>query len=283
LLRNGKSRKIVKIFLCEVALKCYKNSNSKKIFRTMKKIIAVFTLAFAFYATSFAQDLHFGMQLSPSWSSMSTDNNRLSGSGSNLGLKLGLIIENRFSQAYSVSSGINLHFNTGGALLTTQRAVNVWKDSYENFDTPAPTATDTFNAESKFRYNLGFVEIPIGLKLRTAETGDHLRYFVEPLIALGFRNSASGAITGTAKFDQTGVKIGSEVGVFNMSWGLGAGGEYIISNNTAVVVGLYYQSGFVGLLSDDNGVLVDNAGGKKAISTIRSTINSFTLRLGIMF
>jgi hypothetical protein len=248
----------------------------------MKKFIAAFTLALAFYAPSFAQDLHFGMQLSPSWSSMTTDNNHISGSGSNLGLKLGLIVENRFSQAYSVSTGINLHFNTGGALLIDQRAVNVWKDSYENFDV-RPAATDTFAAESKFRYNLGFVEIPVGLKLRTAETGDHLRYFVEPLIALGFRNNASGAITGTAKFDQSGIKIGSEVGVFNMSWGLGAGGEYIISNNTALVVGLYYQSGFVGLLSDDNGVLIDNAGNRKAISTVRGTINSFTLRLGVMF
>jgi hypothetical protein len=249
----------------------------------MKKFIAAFTLALAFYAPSFAQDLHFGMQLSPSWSSMTTDNNHLSGSGSNLGLKLGLIVENRFSQAYSVSSGINLHFNTGGALLADQRTTNVWKDSYDNFDSPKPSATDTLNADVKFRYNLGFVEIPIGLKLRTSESGDHLRYFVEPLIALGFRNNASGTITGTAKFDQSGIKIGPEVGIFNMSWGLGAGGEYIISNNTALVVGLYYQSGFVGVLSDDNGALLDSSGNRKAISTIRSTINSFTLRLGVMF
>jgi Outer membrane protein beta-barrel domain len=249
----------------------------------MKKFIAAFTLAFAFCASSFAQDLHFGMQLSPSWSSLSTDNNHLSGSGSNLGLKLGLIVENRFSQAYSVSTGINLHFNTGGALLADQRTTNVWKDSYENFDAPIPTGADTLNADTKFRYNLGFVEIPVGLKLRTAESGDHLRYFVEPLIAFGFRNSASGTITGTAKFDQSGVKISKEVGDFNMSWGLGAGGEYIISNNTALVVGLYYQSGFIGMLSEDNGALLDATNNKKAISTIRSTINSFTLRLGVMF
>ena len=155
----------------------------------MKKFIAVFSLALAFYAPLFSQDLHFGMQLSPSWSSMSTDNNHLSGSGSNLGLKLGLIVENRFSQAYSVSTGINLHFNSGGALLADQRTTNIWKDSYDNFDLPKPSAADTLNADVKFRYSLGFVEIPVGLKLRTAESGDHLRYFVEPLIALGFRKS----------------------------------------------------------------------------------------------
>lgn len=248
----------------------------------MKKFIAVFSLALAFYAPLFSQDLHFGMQLSPSWSSMSTDNNHLSGSGSNLGLKLGLIVENRFSQAYSVSTGINLHFNSGGALLADQRTTNIWKDSYDNFDLPKPSAADTLNADVKFRYSLGFVEIPVGLKLRTAESGDHLRYFVEPLIALGFRNSASGTIT-SSKFDQSGVKISKEVGDFNMSWGLGAGGEYIISNNTALVVGLYYQSGFIGMLSEDNGVLIDAENNKKAISNIRSTINSFTLRLGVMF
>jgi hypothetical protein len=248
----------------------------------MKKFIAAFSLILAFYAQTFAQDLHFGMQLSPTWSSLSTDNNHLSGSGSNLGLKLGLIIENRFSQAYSVSSGINLHFNSGGALLADQRSTNIWKDSYDNFDAK-PSATDTFNADVKFRYSLGFVEIPVGLKLRTAESGDHLRYFVEPLIAFGFRNSASGTITNTAKFDQSDIKISKEVGDFNMSWSLGAGGEYIISNNTALVVGIYYQSGFVGMLSEDNGALLDATNNKKAISTIRSTINSFTLRLGVMF
>jgi Outer membrane protein beta-barrel domain len=248
----------------------------------MKKFIAAFSLALAFCAPSFAQDLHFGMQLSPSWSSMSTDNNHLSGSGSNLGLKLGLIVENRFSQAYSVSTGINLHFNSGGALFADQRTANIWKDSYDNFDTK-PSAADTFSSEAKFRYSLGFVEIPVGLKLRTSESGDHLRYFVEPLIAFGFRNSASGTITNTAKFDQSGIKISKEVGDFNMSWGLGAGGEYIISNNTALVVGLYYQSGFIDMLSEDNGVLLDATNNKKSISTIRSTINSFTLRLGVMF
>ena len=249
----------------------------------MKKFFVAFSLTMFFFTQLKSQDLHFGMQLSPSWSWMTTDNNQLSGSGSNLGLKLGVIVENRFSQAYSISTGINLHFNTGGALITNQRSVNVWKDSYENFDV-RPTATDTFGTETKLRFGLGFIEIPVGLKLRTAESGDHLRYFVEPLIAIGFRNSSSGTITGTGKFDQSGIQIGKEVADLNMSWGLGAGGEYIISNNTALVVGLYYQSGFIGMLSDDNGALIDTQnGGVRKLSNVRSTISSFTLRLGVMF
>ena len=65
----------------------------KKIFLTTAFIASLFSLVTA-------QDLHFGVQMSPSFSWMTTTNSKISGSGASTGLKLALIVENRFSQAY---------------------------------------------------------------------------------------------------------------------------------------------------------------------------------------
>ena len=146
----------------------------------MKKIILSLTFAVSFISLSIAQDLHFGVQVSPSWSWMNTDNTKINRSGSALGLKLGLIVENRFSEAYSITSGIGFHFNTGGSLRFGLPG-QLWKNSWDQFDV-APKVADTFGIDTKLRYSLSFLEIPVGLKMRTPEQGNHLRYFAEPVI-----------------------------------------------------------------------------------------------------
>ena len=250
----------------------------------MKKILLTFTLAVVAHFFSAAQDLHFGVQLSPSWSWMETDNTKFYGSGTNLGLKLGVIVENRFSEAYSVTSGIGFHFNTGGSLRLGLPG-QIWTSSYDNFDVK-PKATDTFPTESRLHYSLQFVEIPIGLKLRTSESGDHIRWFAEPQLTLGFRSGALGDISNANPIvEQNKISIGKEVGIVNLSWGIGAGGEYVISNATALVVGLYFQKGFVDMTSDSGSILYDSSTGATVARPEKSkgTVSSLTLRLGVMF
>ncbi|NJN32966.1 MAG: PorT family protein [Saprospiraceae bacterium] len=256
----------------------------------MKKILFVFILSL-YAAFSYAQtDLHFGFQASPSWSWLATNDSRSSGSGSNLGLKLGLILENRFSQSYAITSGIGFHFNTGGAIQINPGVYGKqWRLSRSEV-TPSLPGVDSvlYGEESKFRYNLTFVEIPIGLKLRTPETGSHTRFFVEPGLTLGIRTRATGKMdafgTDNKQYSRESIDIGRESGIINLSWGLGVGGEYIISNNNAITAGIYFQRGFVDATDDDsNSTFEDPLGNLNGRPDKSVLINSFTLRLGLMF
>ena len=251
----------------------------------MKKIILSFTFAVGLISLSFAQDLHFGFQTGPSWSWMSSDNSKINRTGSSLGFKLGLVAENRFSEAYSITSGIGFHFNSGGSLrfgLPSQ----LWKNSWGEFDV-SPKVSDTFPAEAKLRYSLTFLEIPLGLKMRTPEQGNHLRYFAEPMISLGFRTKAKGAISSAtpAVQPQEQINITKDVNGLNLSWGAGAGAEFIVQNNTAIVVGLYFQSGFTDMTGNSGNTLFDSSTGSLVVKPDKSkgTISSLTLRVGVMF
>ena len=262
----------------------YNNLKHLKFMKlTFKKHLLTLVVVLTVTGFTVAQDLHFGFQASPSWSWLNTTNAKLNGSGTALGLKLGLIIENRFSEAYSISSGIGFHFNSGGSVRTALRG-KLWQESYDYFENP-PRTQDTFAKETKLRYSLNYVEIPIGLKMRTAEGGNHIRWFAEPLLTFGFRSNAKGAVSSAISVpDQEKINIKKEVGGINLSWGLGAGGEYIISNNTAIVVGLYYQNGFTDVTKDGSIVLFNPAvtSGQQADNS-KGTLKSLTLRLGVMF
>ena len=250
----------------------------------MKKILFTLALFASYFTTSTAQDIHFGIQASPSFSWMTTTSNKISGSGSATGLKLAMIVENRFSQAYSFSTGIGFHFNAGGRLLMDSPS-KYWTESYDQFDIAPNVKPDEalFPSETKFRYSVTYVEVPFGLKMRTPENGTHTRYFAEPNLILGFKSGAKGDIIGSNALDQERINITKEVGFFNLSWGIGGGLEYIISNNTALVGGLYYQRGFTDVTSD-NGTLYA-ADGKTVANSEKSkgTISSLTFRIGVMF
>lgn len=242
------------------------------------------TFVVGLVSLSVAQDLHFGIQASPSWSWMGTDNTKITGSGSALGLKLGLVVENRFSEAYSVSSGIGFHFNSGGSLRFGLPG-QLWKNSWSEFDI-SPKSSDTFAVDTKLRYSLTFVEIPIGLKMRTPEQGNHIRYFAEPLISFGFRTKASGDISSAGTVSaQEKINIKGDVNGLNMSWGAGIGGEYIIQNNTAIVFGLYFQSGFTDMTGNSGSTLFDSSSGTTVNKSEKSkgTVKSLTIRAGVMF
>ena len=121
--------------------------------------------------------------------------------------------------------------------------------------------------------------------LRTAETGNHIRWFAEPQIILGIRTGAKGAISGAEPIpEQEKIPITGEVAGAMLSWGIGAGGEYIISNNTAIVVGLYYQNGFTDVTKDGSSIMFDStlSGGIREDNS-RGIIKGLTIRLGVMF
>ena len=258
----------------------------------MKKAFLSIIVIFSFLQISFAQynsfprlyDLRFGVHVSPAWSWFGSDNNKVSSVGSILGIKLGLIAENRFTENYSIVSGFNVYLS-GGGKLRVDGPNKWWVNSYDQFS-PSPSVADVFQSQSLYKYNLSWFEIPLGLKLRTLETANHIRYFAEPNVSMAFRYDTNGSTTGLGfggKYDQDNINLKDESGGLYFSFGFGIGGEYIVANNTSLSVGLYYQKGLNDVTSDKNGVIYDAAGANPKTNDTRVTMSSLSLRLGVMF
>ena len=232
----------------------------------MKKIVAIAAFCFFFGTMLQAQstDLRLGFQVSPSFSFMSTDNNQINSNGTNLGLKLGMVAEMYFQENYAFITGLGFAFNSGGTLRHEQGG-QLWTRS------ELPQGVDPFLLPGvDLKYGIQYVEIPLGLKFRTNDFG-YLRYWAEiPVITLGFRSQARGAIM-QAGINEDKIIIKKEVGALALSWGLGGGVEYELSPNASLVGGINYQRIFTDVTRD---VSDDDSKGYT---------NHIILRVGVMF
>lgn len=246
----------------------------------MKKIV-VLTVFFTFWfgAAHSQGDLRFGFQLSPTFGWMNTNLNNISTQGTNLGLKLGMIGEYYFRENYAFSTGIGFYFNAGGTLFH-ERGGSYWQEA----DVPAVAREAMEDGEIKLKYSIQYVEIPAALKMRTREFG-YLRYYVEPSIILGFETQATGSVKGPGVGDEAEkINIRKEVNSLNMFWGIGGGVEYSISDNTALVGGLAFQTGFLDATRDKSSDYFQNGNpNEPREENSKGRVNAIVLKLGVMF
>ncbi len=257
----------------------------------MKKLMLAFLMVFCLNSIMLAQpeNLRIGVQLSPTMSWISTNDDLINRTSSNIGISLGAVTEYFMSDNISFTGGIGLAFNRGGTL-QHEHGGNLFPDSelsddkYNTGEKPLPDGV-------KLKYKLQYVEIPLGIKWKTEEKG-YFRYFAEaPILTLGMRTQARGDIEG-GEVSTSDENIGPDVNFFNLQIGVGAGLEYAISENTSLVGGLYFNAG----LSD-----ITNNAASKAINNpdqapsnpnddyiivpedSKGRLSSITLRIAIMF
>jgi hypothetical protein len=243
----------------------------------MKKIVAVVAFFTISISLMNAQgEVRFGFQLSPTFGWMSTDNNKINTNGTNLGLKLGMVGEFYFQEQYSISTGIGFFFNAGGTILHDDAGV-FWRNS------EVPTAcTNSFETRGpNLKYSVQYVEIPLGLKMRTREFG-YLRYYVEPNIGLGFRTQATGDVKNEGD-ECNDIDIQKDVGLLNLFWGVGAGVEYSVSETTSLVAGIGTQFGFVDITKDDDVTYRNNVLTDPVEEDSKGVSRAIILRLGVLF
>ena len=240
-------------------------------------------LVLSLSASAQLNPIQLGIQLSPTFNYLTTDNNLIESDGTKLGLKLGLIAEYYFQDNYSIHTGINFAFGAGGALRYDDQytQVSLWREPLDEVLTTTPPETQ-FTGGSTYDYSLQFIEIPLGLTLRTREFG-YLRYFVQPAFTLGILASSRGSIERASYIDDDeNFKISSEVNALNLSWGLGGGVEYSISTQTSLIGGLGFQSGFLDLTTD-NDTQVTRPGRDPAEDDSKGRQQSIVIMLGVLF
>ncbi len=218
-----------------------------------------------------AQDfdkLNFGAQVSPTISWLSSSHAKVLGGGPDIGLKIGAVGEFAFAKNYYFTAGIGFGLNQGGKLQFPEGGDVLPKSQLS--DAVSQDIRHDLPKDTKVDYRIKYLEIPIGLKLRTNEYG-YVRYFGEiPIITLSAVTGAKGSIN-AANLDVNKENIRKDVNTLNAQWGLGGGMEYYFSESNALIIGIYYHQGFFDITS------------KRPVTEGKEINHTIALRLGILF
>lgn len=227
--------------------------------KSMKKItvLLVFLMAAGPLLADDDFGFRFGLNASPNLSWFRTETRGYDNRGVDPGFSYGLIIDYEFAQNYAVTSGLNI-LSTGGKMR--------YRYLHEGVDT-----------QKRRDYDLRYLEIPLGLKLRTDEMG-FITYYGQFGLGLGFniRAKADDRIylddESTLRF--TDVDISDYTRFLRASLVIGAGVEYNLGGRTSLLGGLTFHNGFSNVLDVDN----------PAVATSPSAVSNYVeLTLGVIF
>ncbi|MCD4834151.1 MAG: PorT family protein [Bacteroidales bacterium] len=216
----------------------------------MKKYLFIAILALI-SVKAFSQSTRFTVFVDPQFSWMSSDIKTVESDGSKFGVNIGLNLDKFFAPNYALMTGISID-NTGGNL------------TFEDDKKIKISGTDTtLNPGSTVHYKLQYINIPLGLKLKTNEIG-YLTFFTHLGINGGINIKATGEVD---DFELDSENISEEIKLFNLGYYIGAGAEYSIGGNSAIILGLTYTNGFIDITDDSDKV----------------TLGNFAIRIGILF
>ena len=117
---------------------------------------------------------------------------------------------------------------------------------------------------SKLKYNLQYIEVPLGLKFKTNEIG-YTTFYAN----LGFSFQVNIKATGKDSYKVIeNENIKDEIRLLNMGYYFGAGIEYSLGGNTALIAGINWTNGFIDITSGNPGKI---------------TLGILQLRAGIIF
>jgi hypothetical protein len=217
----------------------------------VKKTIVILFLA-GTTGLSAQSPLRLGAHIDPIITWFSPRSSEIAKDGARLGYNGGLIVEYYFARNYAFATGLSLT-SLGGNLLYKER-VTITAGGHDVL-LPANTTVS---------FNMNYITIPAGLKLKSNEIG-FLTYYAElgftPQINIGSRASSTGGLIKKQE-------VSSEIKLFNLSYFFGGGVEYNLGGQTSLVAGIFFNNGFADVLS---------------ASQHKASLNFLTFRIGMMF
>ena len=184
----------------------------------MKKLILSIGLVLLTLLKVVGQEAH-SIRLSfvaePQISWMKPDKEGVESRSGMAGYNFGVVLDRFFADNYAISTGLTIN-RTGGKL------------SYTGVD------TEGNSVQVDKDYKLRYLEIPIGLKLRSNEfrrTCFYGRFGLTPQINIEAR-------------DEEDHSVGDEIRLFDLGYHLGAGIEYSIGGSNALMFGVIFHNGF---------------------------------------
>jgi hypothetical protein len=217
----------------------------------MKKYLLIAIITFI-SVKAFSQGTRFTVFVDPKFAWMSSDWNSAENDGSKFGVNIGLNVDKFFAPNYALMTGISID-NTGGNL------------TFENEkELQTGSGVENLPAGSTIHYKMQYISVPLGLKLKTNEIG-YLTFFTHLGLNSGINIKATAEVD---DFELENENISDEIRLFDLGYYIGAGAEYSIGGNAAIVLGLTYTNGFIDITD----------GGDSKV-----TLSNFAIRVGILF
>lgn len=218
----------------------------------MKRNLSLLILLLLICLGGFAQEkFALAFTASPSLNWMSPGAPEIKKNKATLGYEFGVNGDFFFDQQmrYAFATGV-LVSQTGGEL-----TYNTGLGSF---------AGQPLDPGTSIRYRMKYIEIPVGLKMRTRQ---FYRWTYWGLFGL------YGAVNVGDKGDSDGLldkaDINKEVKLFNAGLNLAIGGEYDLGERNALILGLSYKDGFMDVTKHGLGE--------------KTTVNSLTFKFGLVF
>ena len=191
---------------------------------------------------------------SPSVDWMSSNNRDSKSQKLSLGYDYGLGADFYLSEdeRYSFTTGLQIS-NLGGEL--TYRTGSAFQFS----GTTLPNL-------SQIKYHLRYVEVPLGIKLKTDEF-HRVRYWgmfgMSPMVNISAKGDSNNGMLNKTN-------ITDEVNLFDVAMNIGLGFDFDLGGNNSVTAGLIFQNGLTDVTKDN--VVAD-----------KTVINSLKLKFGLIF
>jgi len=210
----------------------------------MKRILLNILFLFALLtASAQTTPMRFNVHVDPQAVWFNSDENEVDPDGSIIHINAGLNMDYFFAANYAFTLGIGIN-NIGGNLLYADSTIFLSKgDSL------------WLEPNQSAKLNLQYIDIPIGLKLKTEEMG-YATYFLQVGFNPMFRLNAK-ATSDEASFDKEDVS--ESIILFNLGYHVGIGVEYKLGGSTALIGGLRWTGGLTDVTDNDRANVKTNA------------------------
>ncbi len=220
-----------------------------------KRIFVIISLTTSFLALNGQGKIRFNVHFDPQFAWLSSsDHDKIDPDGSIFHLQAGIQMDYFFAENYAFVLGFGIN-NLGGNLRYSDSV------SYGTEERPVVIVPD-----QRIKMNLQYLDIPLGLKLKTEELG-YGTFFLQ----VGFNPMFNINAHMTSKdevYDQEDIK--ESINLFNLGYHVGAGIEYRLGGNTAAIGGIRWTSGLTNVTdSTQDGTNI--------------SLNSISIHLGILF
>lgn len=255
----------------------------------MKKYLILFYLLIV--ANSFALDgdrFRFGFTANPGINWWKPDNQLMKSDGARFSFQYGIICDYKFGNNDRYAFGTGLTIGMSGGKLTSSTIDSVMSEVQQESRMGMIYADVTSTITGKLQY----LQIPATLKLRSNQVNDFTYYGAFGLLpefiirrraAIRFEDLQAMPFDGTGivvtesdntklvdvPFYNGGTNVIKRVMPVNLGLQVEGGVEYSFTDNTSLVVGLFFTNGFMNVLNDDD--------------RERVAARNFGMRIGFLF
>ena len=218
----------------------------------MTRIVVSILLVSATIALKGQGVTKFSVHVDPQFAWFGSDENHIQNSASVFHAQYGLQMDRYFEKNYAFILGFGVN-NLGGNLFYTDSTSFISKGD-----------TLWFEPGQTVKQKLQYLDIPLGLKLKTEELG-YVTFFLQ----LGFNpmiNIGALATSDDGTYDKENIR--ESVHVFNLGYHAGIGIEYRLGGSTALIGGVRWTSGLTDVTSNDDATI---------------TIKAISIHLGVLF